>query len=63
MANERKEIKCPWCGQAVPVPEVKIAAKKSDYADVKERRCPKCGKILAAYIENEGNFLPRIRTF
>jgi phage FluMu protein Com len=55
-----KEVKCPWCKEET-VPKVKILKKQ--YGDVKERRCTKCGKVLAAYLEGEGNFLPKIRTF
>ncbi|HEX74959.1 MAG TPA: hypothetical protein G4O12_00085 [Dehalococcoidia bacterium] len=56
----QKEVKCPWCGQMV-VPGV--SHSKNDYGDIVERRCSKCGKVLAAYLEEEGDFLPDIRTF
>lgn len=55
-----KEVRCPWCGEVV-VPEVHLLHKK--YGDVRERKCPKCNKVLAAYLEQAGNFLPKIRTF
>ena len=55
-----KEVKCPWCGQMV-ITKVSLLAK--EYGDVTERKCPKCERILAAYLEKAGNFLPEIRTF
>lgn len=55
-----KEVKCPWCGEQV-VPEVRLLSKQ--YAEVRERRCPKCGNVLAAYPEQEGDFLKAMRTF
>jgi endogenous inhibitor of DNA gyrase (YacG/DUF329 family) len=55
-----KEVKCPWCGEVV-VPEVRILHKEG--GDVRERKCPKCRKVLAAYLEQAGYFLPEMRTF
>ena len=55
-----KEVKCPWCSE-VTIPRVSHLA--NDYGHIVERRCSKCGKVLAAYLEEEGNFLPDIRTF
>ena len=55
-----KEVNCPWCGE-VTLP--KVSHSKSDYGDIIERRCSKCGKVLAAYLEQEGDFLPDMRTF
>ena len=63
MAGESREIVCPWCDEVIPVPEVKVGHHKNDYGTVVERRCPKCDKVLAAYLEEEGGFLPRIRRF
>lgn len=60
---EDKAIKCPWCEQTTPASGIKVARAKNEYGTVIERRCPKCGKVLAAYLESEGDFLPRIRTF
>ena len=60
---KREEVRCNWCGETIQVPEVKVKRVKNDYGTVIERRCPKCGKVLAAYLEEEGDFLPRIRTF
>ena len=55
-----KEIRCPWCGEMVRA-EAKVIQRKVD--DVVERRCPQCGKILAAYLEQDKDFMPGIRTF
>ena len=55
-----KAVKCAWCGK-VTIP--KVSHYKNDYGDIIQRRCSECGKVLAAYLEKEGNFLPRIRTF
>ena len=55
-----KEVKCPWCNK-VTLP--KVSHCKNDYGDVIERRCTKCGKVLAAYLEKEGDFLTDMRTF
>ena len=57
------EIRCPWCGEAMPVSEVKLRQGRSDYATIVERRCAKCGQVLAAYLDQEGDFLSRIRKF
>ena len=63
MAKGRKEIKCPWCGEVIPASEVQVKRYKNDYGTVIDRRCPKCHRALAAYLEEEGGFLDRIRTF
>jgi len=55
-----KEVKCPWC-EEMTLP--KVSHIKNDYGDLIERRCSKCDKILAAYFEQEGNFLTGARTF
>jgi len=55
-----KEIKCPWCGE-ITMPEV--SHSRNEYGHIIERRCSHCGKVLAAYLEEEGNFIPAIRTF
>ena len=60
---ERREVKCSWCSETIPVPQVKVKRVKNIYGLVIERRCPKCGKVLASYLEQEGGFLPRIRKF
>ena len=58
-----EEIKCPWCGEVIPASEVKMRRYENDYGTVIERRCAKCTKVLAAYLEEEGNFLSKIRKF
>ena len=63
MGKESGEIKCPWCDGVIPIAELKVERRKNDYATVIERRCPKCSNVLAAYLDAEGVFLPRIRTF
>jgi len=55
-----KEVKCPWCEKKI-VPAVSLLRKQ--LGEVRERRCGECGKILAAYLVEEGDFFPRIRTF
>ena len=52
-----KKIECPWCNEVV-TPEVKILRRKQ--AEVKERNCPRCGKVIAAYLHGE-EFLSMIR--
>jgi len=58
-----KEVNCPWCMEVTLEDKIKIKQYSNDYGPVIERRCTKCGKVLAAYLEHEGNFLPRIRRF
>jgi len=55
-----KEVKCPWCLEKA-VPKMQILKKENGL--VKERRCSKCGKVLAAYLDREGDFLKAIRKF
>lgn len=63
MVSKRKEFKCPWCDAVLMKPEVKPKLNRNDYGTVLERRCSKCGKVLAAYLDGEGDFLPKVRTF
>ena len=58
--EKTKERTCPWCGETA-VPEVK--RRKNAYGEVAERACSKCGKVLAAYLEQEGDFLTKIRSY
>jgi ribosomal protein S27AE len=59
--EKTKDIrKCPWCGETSR-PKTSLVTKR--HGEVKERRCSKCGKILAAYLESEGEFLKNIRAF
>ena len=52
-----KEIECPWCGERV-TPESRILQRKA--GEVVERNCPKCGKVIATYLNGE-SFLDLIR--
>lgn len=52
-----KQIKCPWCKELM-VPKLGVLERK--IAKVTERRCSKCGKIVAAYLSDE-KFLDGIR--
>ena len=55
-----KEVMCPWCNKNV-IPQVK--SLKRDNGEVRERRCGSCGKVLAAYLAEEGDFMGNIRKF
>lgn len=55
-----KEVVCPWCEEK-SVPKVVILKKEN--GDVRERRCSKCNKILAAYLVGEGGFMGNVRKF
>jgi hypothetical protein len=60
--NTKPEARsCPWCGQIVEEP--KVALLKNEHGEVRERRCTHCGKILAAYFEQEGGFMGTIRSY
>ena len=60
LPSMEKEVKCPWCGE-LGNPQITVVSKA--LGNVIERRCTKCGQVLAAYLEQEGEFLPKIRTF
>ena len=55
-----KEVQCPWCANTV-VPQVRVF--RNDHGDIKERRCPECNKILAAYLDEKRPVLKKVRTF
>ena len=57
---EVRDKKCPWCAKTVKA-EVKRFA--NDYGNVIERNCTECGNVLAAYLEEEGEFLSKMRSF
>lgn len=61
--TKKAQINCAWCGKTIPVSEVKVRRYKNDYGAVVERKCPNCGGVLAAYLDEEGDFLLKIRTF
>lgn len=55
-----KSVKCPWCGTTtVPV----VTHLDSNYGIAVERRCEHCRKIVASYLQGEGDFFPKIRVF
>lgn len=58
-----KEIKCGWCQKVIPAPQVKVKHYRNEFGSVTERRCPHCSNVIAAYLEEEKVFLPKIRTF
>jgi len=58
--NTENENKCPWCGET-RVPTINVLVKP--YGEVRERRCTYCGKVLAAYLMEEGDFMSGIRKF
>jgi len=55
-----KEVVCPWCEEKT-VPQMVIL--KKEHGDVRERRCSLCGKVLAAYLAQEGDFMRGVRKF
>ena len=55
-----RQVKCHWCGEQV-TPVVNISTKQ--YGDVKERRCPKCDAVIAAYLDEPGVILEKVRLF
>ncbi|MDO8786433.1 MAG: hypothetical protein Q7J12_09490 [Syntrophales bacterium] len=55
-----KKIACPWC-KTETVPRMDIVNKPN--GSIRERRCADCGKVLAAYLVDEGNFLSSVRAF
>ena len=63
MGREKTEIKCPWCGEVIQTSEVEVKHYKNAYGTLIDRRCTKCNKVLASYLEEEGDFLHRMRTF
>ena len=63
MVTKKTEIKCPWCGETIPVSSVIVTRLQNEYGTILERRCSKCNQVLAAYLEEEGDFLPKMRIF
>lgn len=55
-----KETLCPWCEKKT-IPKVTLLNQEN--GEVRERRCAACGKVLAAYLLEEGDFMSRIRKF
>lgn len=54
------EVVCPWC-EKKSVPKKSVLEKP--HGTIGERRCPSCGKVLAAYLVEEGDFMSSIRKF
>jgi hypothetical protein len=54
------KVFCPWCEEKM-TPKMRILEKAN--GKVSERRCANCGKVLAAYLIEEGDFMSRIRKF
>ena len=55
-----REVICPWCEKAT-TPEVIMREK--EHGKVRERRCSECGKVLAAYLADEGSFMRSVRKY
>ncbi len=58
-----KEITCPWCGKRNVPEECVVKKSQKQQTEITERRCRECGKSVAAYLKNEGDFFPQIRVF
>ena len=58
--KNENESRCPWCGEALVLAGHVLG---KPYGKVRERRCTHCGKVLAAYLMEEGDFMSRIRKF
>ena len=59
----KEKILRGWCNQEVASSDCKAKSLKNDHGNVIEMRCPKCNKVLAAYLKDEGNFFASIRNF
>lgn len=60
---KKQEIKCPWCSETIPITGIKVNTIENEHGTIQERRCPRCHRVLASYLEEEGEFMPRMRTF
>lgn len=58
--NMAIKIRCVWCGKNILVTE---RVHRNDYGEVKERRCPQCNGILAAYLVEDKPVLQEVRVF
>lgn len=55
-----KQVICPWCErQTTP----KISLIQKEHGKIRERRCAECGKVLAAYLADEGSFMSSVRKY
>ena len=59
----KERMTCGWCGENLATADSKVKRFSNDYGNLVEMRCPKCDKVLAAYLEGEGNFLAGMRNF
>jgi len=55
-----KEVICPWCEKKT---SPKISMIEKEHGKVSERRCGACGKVLAAYLADEGSFMRSVRKY
>ena len=55
-----EQTKCPWCGVLVK-PTISINTKEC--GNVKERKCPECNAVIAAYLEEPQIILEKVRLF
>lgn len=54
------KVICPWCEKET-APETVMREKA--HGKVRERRCAECGKVLAAYLADEGPFMRSVRKY
>ena len=59
----REKLRCGWCADEVAASDCRERRFNNEYGTVIERRCPRCDKVLAAYLEEEGDFLTDMRNF
>ena len=55
-----QEIRCAWCNETV-VPVVQSSS--SPQGSVTERKCPRCNKLLSAYLAEKDDVLKSVRSF
>ncbi|MCL5405426.1 MAG: hypothetical protein M1398_01640 [Deltaproteobacteria bacterium] len=55
-----KEAVCPWCEKKT---KPKVTMMENEHGTIKERRCTHCGKVLAAYLADEGSFMQSVRKY
>jgi hypothetical protein len=55
-----EKVKCPWCSEEA-VPQIKVS--RNNYGTIKERRCPKCKSVIAAYLDEKRTILDKVRSF
>ncbi len=60
---KNRPMKCPWCGKDLQKSSLEKPVLKKACGDVIEVRCNHCNQVLSAYLKEEGQFLPKMRTF